>query len=233
MYYSTIALATLFAVTMTPTPIAAKTVLPNLSDPTAVDEDYDCQVHLNTDKDTKASPEEIAMFEQALILSANEVYGKAELHLDKAAVKTAKHGPKALITVEGGINDNNVDMSKNLLRGQAEVERPDRWSLFSTYYGVVISATCDLCRNRNDGEAFMDTAFLMATEKGVKKGKKGGNKHALWEETLCDLLNQTPAFDNAEDCEIVVTKKGEMEPVLDGAMGVVTTEIVDKEEERN
>jgi hypothetical protein len=230
MYYSIIALATLFAAIMTPTPIAAKTVLPNLSKKSAAfDEDYDCQVHLNTDKDTKASPEEITMFEQALILSANEVYGKAELHLDKAAVKTAKHGPKALITAEGGINDNDVDMSKNLLRGQAQVEGPDRWALFSTYYGVVISATCDLCRNRDNGDAFMDTAFLTAT----KKSKKGGDKHALWEETLCDLLNQTPAFNNAEDCEIVVTKKGEMEPVLDGAMEVITTEIVDQEEERN
>jgi hypothetical protein len=56
----------------------------------------------------------------------------------------------------------------------------------------------------------------------------------LWEETLCDLLNQTPAFENAEDCEIVVTKNGKLEPVLgDGAMEVITTEFIDMEEGRN
>jgi hypothetical protein len=54
---------------------------------------------LHTDKDTKTTPEEIAIFKQALILSPNEVYGQAEMHLDKAAVTSAKHvGPKALIT---------------------------------------------------------------------------------------------------------------------------------------
>ncbi len=78
----------------------------------------------------------------------------------------------------------------------------------------------------------MDAAsfHLAATKKG---GKKGGDKHALWEETLCDLLNQTPAFENAKDCEIVVTKKGKMEPVLDWAMGVVTTEFLDMDEAQN
>jgi hypothetical protein len=167
-----------------------------------------------------------------LILSANHVYGQAEIHIDKAAVKTSKHGPKALMAVEGGINAIDVGISKNLLRGEAQVEgrgKSGRY-VYSTYYGVIISASCYLCRDRADFDAFMNTAFLTAT----KKGKKGGDKdkHALWEETLCDLLNQTPAFDNAEDCEIVVSKKGKMEPVLDGQMGVITTEFVDMEEER-
>jgi hypothetical protein len=236
MYFSTIALVALFAATIAPSPIAAKTVLPNLSKQNAAgfDEDYDCQVHLDTDEDTKATPEELAIFEQALILSANHVYGRSEMHMDKAAVKKAKHGPKALFAVEGGINDNDIGISKNLLRGEAQVEGRGKSgrSRYSTWYSVFFSASCNLCVDRNDfdldSDAFMDTAFLTAT----KKGKKGGDKHALWEETLCDLLNQTPAFDHAKGCEIVVTKKGKVEPVLDGAMGVITTEFVDMEEER-
>jgi hypothetical protein len=77
---------------------------------------------------------------------------------------------------------------------------------------------------------------LEGTKKKHGKGKKHrGNKHALWEETLCYLLNQTPAFENAEDCEIVVTKNGNLEPVLeeDGSMmEVITTEFIGMEEER-
>jgi hypothetical protein len=42
------------------------------------------------------------------------------MHLDKAIVKTTKHGPKALITVEGGFNDIDIDIPKNLLRGEAQ-----------------------------------------------------------------------------------------------------------------
>jgi hypothetical protein len=236
MYYSTIALAALLAATMVPFPIAATIVLPNLSRKVpAVDEDYDCQVLFNTAKDTNGSPEEIAMFEQALLLSANEVYGQDEMHLDKVAVKTAKHGPKVLVAVEGGgINEDNdidtLDISKNLLRGGAQVGR----YIYSTAYVGSFSANCNLC---NDDAFTMDTVLfdLAGTKKKKKRGKKHrGNKHALWEETLCDLLNQTPAFENAEDCEIVVTKNGKLEPVLgDGAMEVITTEFIDMEEGRN
>jgi hypothetical protein len=225
MYYSTIAI---FAATMAPFPTVAKTVLPSLTNKGAgdLDEDYDCQVHLNTDKDIKATPEEIAIFEQALILSANEVYGQDEMHIDKAAVKAVKHGPKPLITVEGGIHDDmGMDISNNRLRGDAQVGRKRKRYVYSTFYSAGLSADCYLCRNGGDGPF-----HLAATKKG---GKKGGDKHALWEETLCDLLNQTPAFENAEDCLIVVTQKGKLEPVLDWAMGVTTTEFLDMEEERN
>ena len=234
MYYSAIALVALFAATMAPSPIAAKTVLPslNLSKKKSADvhQDLDCQVHVNTDKDTKTTPEEIAMFEQALILSANHVYGQDEMHIDKAAVKKAKHGPKALsIAVEEGVKDNDIGISKKLLRGEAQVEGRGKSgrSVYSAFYQLLIGGTCHLCVNYFDFDA-----FLTASKKG--KGKKHGEKHALWEETLCDLLNQTPAFDNAEDCKIVVTKKGKVEPVLDGAMGVITTDFVDvdMEEER-
>ena len=232
MYYSTIALVALIAATMAPSPIAAKTVLPslNLSKRKGPDlhMDLDCQVRVNTDEDTKATPEEIAMFEQALILSANHVYGQDEMHVDKAAVKKAKHGPKALFAVEGGVKDNDIiDISENLLRGEAQVEGRGKSgrSVYSAFYQLLIGGTCHLCVNYFDFEA-----FLTATKKG--KGKKHGEKHALWEETLCDLLNQTPAFDNAKDCKIVVTKKGRVEPVLDGAMEVITTEFVDMQEER-
>jgi hypothetical protein len=129
------------------------------------------------------------------------------------------------MAVEGGVKDTSIGISKNLLRGEAQVEGRGKSgrSVYSLFLELIIGGTCRLCRDDFDFDA-----FLTAT----KKGKKGGDKHALWEETLCDLLNQTPAFDNAEDCEIVVTKNGKMEPVLDGAMGVVTTDFVDMEEER-
>jgi hypothetical protein len=234
MYYSTVALAAFFAATMAPSPIAARTVLPNLSKKAAdVDEEYDCQVHVDTGKDTHATPEELAIFEQALMLSANEVYGTDEMHLDKAAVKTSKHGPKALMTtsMEAANADANA-ISTKLLRGEAQSGGSmlgHQASIYSTWYGVTISARCYLCR---DDDSFMENAFLEATKK--KGGKKGGDKHALWEETLCDLLNQTPAFDNAEDCEIVVSHKGKVEPVFEAGptMGVITTEFFDVEEEK-
>jgi hypothetical protein len=196
MYYSTVALTALFAATMAPSLIAAKTVLPNLSKKGGkdADEEYDCQVHLNTGNDVQYTTEDISIFEQALMLSANEVYSRDEMHVDKISVKTAKHGPKDLME---GILSN--------LRGEVQVGR----YIYSTWLGGHMGISCFLCRD--DDDAVMDTAFLEATKKG---GKKGGDKHALWEETLCDLLNQTPSFENAEDCEIVVTQNGKLEPVL-------------------
>jgi hypothetical protein len=84
------------------------------------------------------------------------------------------------------INDSDIGTSKKLPRGEAQVEGPDRQSFFSSYYGVL--------------DAIMDPAFFTAT----KKCKKGGNK---WEESLSDLLNQTPAFEMPKTTSLWLPKR--------------------------
>jgi hypothetical protein len=189
MYFATAALASLVAAIAASTPVQADISLPMIGkDKKKADSHhFQATVALSLDKDVELTGEQLAIIEQAIILSSNESHDSNDYHMNQAAITKAKHGKK---------DNSNVEQTSLRASISAGRYRPGRdyW----VWVGFDTRVYCQLCKDDDKG-------MLSELESILKKknGKKSGVLKK-WEDTLCGILSQYDAFEGAVDCAIDV-----------------------------
>lgn len=195
MNLSNVALAAYLslAAIMAPVPTQAELVLPSLSKngKQAEIHHFDTSLSFKTKDDLDWNSEQLAMVEEAFLLSCNEVHDPKKYHGEEMKIEEVSHGPSLKVN-----NQNN-------LRGEIQFSKWYR-ALISSQFGV----SCRMCGPDDD-----DSLMASMVDAG------NGGRVREWEKTLCDILSKYPAFDGIKDCNIDVKWKEEESLGMDMGYG--------------
>lgn len=150
MFLSTAALAASFLLaTMAPLPAQAELVLPSLgkNDKNLQHHDFETTISFKTKNDLACTSEEIAMIEEAFILSCNESHDPDQYHGESMKIEEASHGPA--IQIVGG----------NSLGGFRK--------RYYAWYKGSFGAGCNMCGD--DDDRLMDNMLAAAKGGPVKE----------------------------------------------------------------
>jgi hypothetical protein len=191
MYFATAAIASLVAAIAASTPVQADISLPILGNYEKADSHhFQATVALSLDKDAELTGEQLAIIEQAIILSSNESHDSNDYHMSQAAITKAKHGKK-----------DNSNMEQTSLRASISSTSSGFW----IWVGFDTRIYCEMCRDDDDG--------MLSEHESIKKNGKKNSALKKWEDTLCGILSQYEAFEGAVDCAIDVDYDHELPDV--------------------
>jgi hypothetical protein len=152
MYFAATALASLFVTIMAPSPARADMVLALGKSGNALGKNgngnqhvFETSVSFKTNKEIACTPEQLALVEEAIILSCNESHDANTFHMEQMRIKEASHGP--FFQVE------KTFLSASGIKYYAEYKG----------YGGMSCSNCD-----PDDRRLMDIEIAIALTKGGK-----------------------------------------------------------------
>jgi hypothetical protein len=149
MYLATAAIAaSLFATIMAPSPVHADIVLPLGKNEKGNHHVFETTVSFKTNEDVACTPEQLALIEEAMILSCNESHEAATFHMDQMAIKEATHGPM-------------LEVEKAFLRASGK--------RYNAWYGGSGGYKCKFCNPDDDRRFLMDVDIALAKGGKVKE----------------------------------------------------------------
>jgi hypothetical protein len=149
MYLVTAAIAaSFFATIMAPSPAHADIILPLGKNANGNQHVFETTVSFKTNEDIDCTPEQLALVEEAIILSCNESHDANKFHMEQMRIKEASHGP-------------SFEVEKTFLRVS---RRPKYYAWYSGKGGV----DCGMC-DPDDNRRLMDVAIALAKGGKVKE----------------------------------------------------------------
>lgn len=170
----TITAPLLLATIMASTAAQAQLVFPAL-DKKGKTHHFETTVSFKTQNDIECTSEQLAIIEEALVVSCNESHDAKKFHGQDMKIEEAFHGPA-------------IQVAKTSLRSE-------NWGRYWAWYKGSFGATCSYCDPDDDRR-------LMEEVMSLTEGK--GGRVVKWQEAFCESLKKFEDFAGVEGCEILV-----------------------------
>ena len=206
------------------------------------------------DHDVNFTASQIAMIEQAVLRSSNQIHDPRMLRLESTTLKQVTHG-KILVA---GLDEDEKDdedqgrgnKNRQLRRGRQPIVYNWIWALGNL---IAQGGRCNLCPNDDEatGSATMyeldsknknknpmeSLARTILDEQAMLAQKSPLPHHKQWETAFCDMLGNLADFRSSKDCSLLIsTHTGDHVPEafvanipLVSSPSAVTTHFFDEE----
>jgi hypothetical protein len=171
-------------------------------------EEFETEITFKTDHMIVDTPESLEIFEQAVLMAAQETHDPDTYHLSAETVESASHTrlqSRAAILGEVKTSNKEEEGNKDGLRGAVAVAGDDDFDddgLFWEYGNDYRSHNQRSCyRCRRSANLMLGAATLLGAATPAS-AEDDAESHKKWEQTLCDILGQTEIYSGAYDCKI-------------------------------